>query len=71
MGLPMFTGKDGRCTDIQMVVLNGILTMNNVDYRTLAAEALGIHQNNVPGKYSLKYEQATTIIHYGNEIYRM
>jgi len=59
-------------SDVQRVALNGILTMNNVDYGELALEAFsasGITKA-VPQKEDLNYDEAVVVIKFGNDKYR-
>lgn len=59
-------------SDVQRVALNGILTMNNVDYVELAKEAFeanGINKD-VPNKENLSYDEAVVVIKFGNDKYR-
>lgn len=59
-----------KMSDAQRVALNSILTINNIDYRTLAAEVLEVHHRDAPGMYSLSYDEAAAIICYGNHRYK-
>jgi hypothetical protein len=58
--------------NVQRVALNGILSLNNVSYEELAAEAFssaGINKE-VPNKEDLNYDEAVVIIKFGNDKYR-
>jgi hypothetical protein len=59
-------------SDVQRVALNGILTMHNADYESLAREAFdskGITAP-VPDREQLTYEQAVVVIKYGNDKFK-
>jgi hypothetical protein len=59
-------------SDVQRVALNGILSMNKVEYEPLAREAFdskGMAQP-VPPKSGLTYEEAVVVIKYGNDKFR-
>ena len=59
-------------SDVQRVALNGILSMNNAAYVTLAQEAFGANGINraVPNKEDLSYDEAVVVIKFGNDKYR-
>jgi hypothetical protein len=69
---PMPGLNEVHISDVQKVALNGILTMNNADYNELAAEAFQANGINkpVPPRENLNYDEAVTVIKYGNEKYR-
>lgn len=59
-------------SDVQKVALNGLLTMNNANYDELAVEAFQANgmTKAVPPREKLSYEEAVTVIKFGNEKYR-
>ena len=59
-----------RISEVQMAALNSILTINDLSYQNLASDALGMKTWLVPDRDRLTYEQAITIIHYGNELFK-
>jgi len=71
--LPFSSSDDlGLISDVQRVALNGILSMRNLTYTDLAAEAFaasGITKE-IPPVDKLKYEDAVVVLKYGNEKYR-
>jgi hypothetical protein len=61
-----------RISDVQRVALNGILSMHNAEYESLAKEAFdskGMTQP-VPPKENLSYEEAVVVIKYGNDKFK-
>lgn len=55
-------------SDVQRVALNGILVMNNVEYKSLGQEAFTANSMDkpLPKQDDLNYEEAVAVIKYGN-----
>lgn len=62
-----------RISDVQKAALNGILSLKGVDYETLVKEALSASGTTIDTVVSiddLSYQDAVTIIKYGNDKFR-
>ena len=61
------SGLMDMITDVQLTILNGVITVNDMDYRTTAAFALEIEPEKVPDVDKLTYGQAVVVTHYANK----
>lgn len=62
----------GDISDVQKVALSGLLSLKKVKYEDLVKEAFensGKAVDNIPAQEELSYEDAVTIIQYGNKLF--
>ena len=66
-------GGEDLISDVQKAALQSILSMQGVEYETLAREAFevnGLDGKTVPGPDALTYKQAVYVVKYGNDKFR-
>ncbi len=67
------TGEPEYISDVQKAALQSILSIKEVEYESLAREALeanGVVKNPIPEPDKLTYQEAVFVVKYGNDKFR-
>lgn len=70
---PKINADDPSISDVQKAAIDSLLSIGGVDYKDLVTRAFsdkGLSVDRVPEKEELTYQQAVTVIKFGNSLFR-